>query len=136
MQRFTIVRDVVTYLVASSACEQGQQHQQILFLLRAMLHQAIVPGVVAHGAAISVGESSSNASRHYISYERCGAQPMRRMWATVASGGLGVASVLSGERCSARASRGCVRARCCHQRMREGPNGPVGFAAPTSDATP
>ena len=82
-----------------------QQHKRALHLFRAMRRHAIVPDVIAYGAAISVRGSSSSTSRHYVSYEGCGAMPLRRMWATAATGGRSVASVLSGERCRTRASR-------------------------------
>jgi len=53
-----------------------------LHLLREMLRHATVSGVAAHGAAISGCERSSGTSRHCNSYERGGARPGCRMWAT------------------------------------------------------
>jgi len=55
------------------------------YLLRARLRLALVSGVAARGAAISGCESASSTCRHCIAYERGGARPARRMWATVAS---------------------------------------------------
>jgi len=78
MQRHAIVQEVITYDAAVSACEQGQQHQKALRLLRAMRRHAIVlkgwqhqqtlhllravrrhdvvPDVVTYKAVISAGE--------------------------------------------------------------------------------
>jgi len=100
MQRPAIVSVVTACSTAISVCERGRQHQRALLLSRAMLRLAIGPGVVAYGAAHGGCESSSSPSRHYISCERGGARPVRRMWATVASpslyttaGRLGMAAI-------------------------------------------
>ena len=44
-----------------------------------MQRHAIASVVVTYGDAFGVCESSSSTSRPYISYERCGAMPSRRM---------------------------------------------------------
>ena len=144
VQRRALVPEVAICGAALSACEKGQQHQQALHLLRAVRRQAIVPDVVAYGAAISGCGSSSSTSRRYFSYERCGAMPLRRLWAT-ALRYPGIVPVVSArgaaDRACARGQRGQQalqprRAMRHHDFAPEVPAAPAGLSSRASVAAP
>jgi len=54
MQRHALVRLVLTYTGAISACEKGQQRQQAVDLLQAMQRHATALDVMTYNAAISM----------------------------------------------------------------------------------
>ena len=58
MRKIGVLPDVITYNAAISACEKGEQWQQVLRILAEMRSVSVLPDVITYNAAISACEKS------------------------------------------------------------------------------